>query len=262
MENHLDTKGRIFDIQKFSIHDGPGIRTIVFLKGCVLRCKWCCNPESQEYAVQEMHTEGGTRIIGRDITVREVLEDIKKDMPYYRRSGGGVTLSGGESLCQPDFAVSLLRACKESSINTAMESTGYADFSVIEKYLEYLDLFLMDIKHVNDEKHKQFTTKSNRLILENARKIAETANELIIRIPVIPTFNATAEEISAIAEFAASLPNVRQLHLLPYHSMGIDKYKWLGRKYTLEGIKPPDDEHMQRLLAAAEKFGLKCQIGG
>ncbi len=261
--NYLDTKGRIFDIQKFSIHDGRGIRTIVFLKGCVLRCKWCCNPESQEYKIQTMTVGGKDKIIGRDVTVREVLEEVKRDMPYYRRSGGGITLSGGESLCQPEFAVALLRACKESSINTAMESTGYADFEVIEKYLEYLDCYLMDIKHVDDEKHKRFTTKSNKLILENARKIAQSDTELVIRVPVIPTFNDTEREIAQIAEFAGSLQGVSEMNLLPYHRMGIDKYKGLGREYELGDLVPPTEEHMKKLIAVAEKAsGLKCKIGG
>ena len=261
-ESYLDTTGRIFDIQKFSVHDGPGIRTIVFLKGCVLRCKWCCNPESQEYKIQNLTLGGKTKVSGRDVTVREVIEEVKKDMPYYRRSGGGLTLSGGESLCQPDFAVSLLRAAKENSINTAMESTGYAETDVIDRFLEYLDYYLMDIKHVDSAKHEKFTTKPNEKILKNARYIAEHAKNLIIRVPVIPTFNETPEEIQKIAEFAASLPNVSKIHLLPYHRYGIDKYAALGRTYELPDIVSPTDEHMLKLKKIAEKTGLTCEIGG
>ncbi len=257
-----DTKGRIFDIQRFSVHDGPGIRTIVFLKGCVLRCKWCCNPESQNYAIEEMVQGGKTRIVGRDVTVGEVMETIKRDMAYYRRSGGGVTLSGGESLCQPDFAVDLLRACKEHSINTAMESTGCVPYDVIERFLPYLDLYLMDIKHTDSKKHELFTSKPNELILGNAKRIAENAKKLIIRVPVIPTFNDTEEEILSIARFAESLPNVNEIHLLPYHRLGQDKYKGLGRVYELADLTPPTEEKMQSLLSAAQKTRLKCQIGG
>lgn len=260
--NLYDTKGRIFDIQRFSVHDGPGIRTIVFLKGCVLRCKWCCNPESQNFAIEEMTLGGKTKTVGRDVTVGEVMETVKRDMPYYRRSGGGITLSGGESLCQPDFAVALLRASKEYSINTAMESTGFAKYDVIKQYLPYLDLYLMDIKHMNSKKHEQFTSRPNELILENAKKIAENAKELIIRVPVIPTFNDTEAEILDIAKFARSLPNVHELHLLPYHRLGQDKYKGLGRRYELSELVPPADEKMQRLLKTALSTGLKCQIGG
>ena len=149
--------GRIFDIQKFSIHDGPGIRTIVFLKGCALRCRWCCNPESQSRAIQKMVRNGKEEIIGRDVTVEEVMEEVLKDMPHFRRSGGGLTLSGGESLLQPDFASALFQAAKAAGINTALESTGFADFEVIkEKILPWLDLYLMDIKHISSAKHKLF----------------------------------------------------------------------------------------------------------
>lgn len=258
----MTVKGRIFDIQRFSIHDGPGIRTIIFLKGCVLRCRWCCNPESQEYDIQTMMVQGKSKIIGRNVTVEEVMEEIKKDLPYYRRSGGGVTLSGGEALCQPDFAAALLQACREYGIHTAMESTGYADFNVIQRYLPYLDVFLMDIKHTDSKKHEMFTTKSNELILKNARKIAETGGKLIIRVPVIPTFNHTKEEIKAIADFAKTLPGVEELHLLPYHRLGQDKYEGLGREYTLSHIEPLSNEYMEELLEAANSSGLKCQIGG
>ena len=144
MEDYLKTKGRIFDIQRYSIHDGNGIRTIVFLKGCVLRCRWCCNPESQEYRIQTMTVQGKPKVIGRDVTVGEVMETVVKDRPYYRRTGGGMTLSGGESLCQPEFARNLLRAAKESGINTAMESMGYAEYDVIRAILPYLDQYLLD----------------------------------------------------------------------------------------------------------------------
>ena len=151
MEEYKKTKGRIFDIQRYSIHDGNGIRTIVFLKGCVLRCRWCCNPESQEYAIQTMLVQGEPKIIGKDVTVAEVMETVEKDRPYYRRTGGGLTLSGGESLCQPQFATALLRAAKESGINTAMESMACAKWEVIEGLLPYLDQYLMDIKHMDPD---------------------------------------------------------------------------------------------------------------
>ncbi|MBQ8827516.1 MAG: glycyl-radical enzyme activating protein [Clostridia bacterium] len=262
LENYLDQKGRIFDIQKYSIHDGPGIRTIVFLKGCVLRCRWCCNPESQEYKIQTMTVAGKEKVIGRDVTVREILPELLKDYKYYSRSGGGITLSGGESLCQPDFAEALLYACKMNGLHTAIESTGCAKFEVIERILPYLDLYLMDIKHMNSRKHEEYTAQPNGLILENARKIAERAKELIIRVPVVPTFNATVDEIGDIARFAATLPNVKELHLLPYHRLGQDKYDGLGREYMLKGIEPLNNDDMQPLLAEAMKSGLKCQIGG
>ena len=144
--------GRIFDIQKYSVHDGPGIRTIVFLKGCALRCKWCCNPESQKFEIQHMNAEGTSKLIGRDVSAGEVIEEVKKDEAYFRRSGGGLTLSGGEMLLQPDFALALLKLAKASGISTAVESTGFARFETIEKLLPYIDTYLLDIKHINAEK--------------------------------------------------------------------------------------------------------------
>lgn len=170
--SYLQTKGRIFDVQRYSIHDGPGIRTIVFLKGCVLRCRWCCNPESQEYGIQTMKVLGKDKVIGRDVTVEEMIKVVEQDRPYYRRSGGGLTLSGGESLCQPEFARDMLRAAKERGINTALESMACAPFETIETILPYLDLYLMDIKHTNPAKHKEFTGRANDLMMENARKVA------------------------------------------------------------------------------------------
>lgn len=258
----LDVKGRIFDIQRYSIHDGGGIRTIVFLKGCPLRCKWCCNPEGQHYNVEKMTLDGKEKIVGQDVTVGEIIDIVERDRIYYRRSGGGLTLSGGESLTQPDFAVALLKTAKERSINTAMESTGFADFSVISRYLPYLDLYLMDIKHMNSAKHKEFTSQPNELILENAKKITDAGARLIVRTPVIPTFNATKEEIGEIAKFASSLKGVTQMHILPYHRIGTDKYKGLNRDYSLTGIEPPSKELMNELLEVVNSYGLKGQIGG
>ncbi len=262
IEQYKDVKGRIFDIQKFSVHDGPGIRTIVFLKGCYLRCRWCCNPESQEYKIQTMIRGGKETTVGKDVTVGEVMQDILKDVPYYRRSGGGVTLSGGEALAQPDFAVALLSACKEYGLNTAIETTGFADYSVIERFIPVCDLFLMDIKHTNSEKHKEYTTQPNELILENAAKIAKNAKQLVIRVPVIPTFNDSPEEIASIASFAKSLETVKQLHLLPYHRLGYDKYVGLSRQYPMGDIASPTKEHMELLKTTASAYGLEVEIGG
>ncbi len=262
--NYLQTKGRIFDIQRYSIHDGDGIRTICFLKGCVLRCKWCCNPESQEYGIQQMTVGGKVKTVGQDITVAQVMEIVEKDRPYYNRSHGGFTLSGGESLCQPEFARDLLRAAKGMGIRTAMESMGCAGWEVIEQILPYLDHYLMDIKHINSAKHKAFTGKGNELMLENARKIASSGQtRLSIRVPVIPTFNDSPEEIRDIAVFADKLPGVQDIYLLPYHRLGQDKYEGLGRKYELSDLLPPEPEHMQMLKKVVETSSkLKCHIGG
>lgn len=262
--DELKTKGRIFDIQRFSIHDGEGIRTLVFLKGCVLRCKWCCNPESQNYEIETMIQDGKPVVSGRDVTVEEVMEIVEKDRPYYRRSGGGLTLSGGESLCQPDFTRALLTCAKAAGIRTAMESMGCASYEVIESILPYLDTYLLDIKHTDTEKHQRFTGRDNQLMLKNAKRIAASGQtELIIRVPVIPTFNETEEEIKSIAAFSDRLEGVERICLLPYHRLGKDKYTALKREYPMEGILPPSNEHMEKLKQVVESTtGLICQIGG
>lgn len=257
-----NVRGRIFDIQKFSVHDGPGIRTIVFLKGCALRCRWCCNPESQSREIEEMITPNGTKTVGKDVTVGEIIGDVLKDRAYYRRSGGGITLSGGETLLQKEFAYALLTAAKENGLTTAIESTGFAPFETIEKLLPVIDVFLMDIKHINSNKHKEYTSQPNELILENAIKIAKSAKKLIIRVPVIPTFNDTEDEIRQIAQFTKKLGTVEEIHLLPYHRLGEDKYGYLGREYTLSHISSNSSDKMQTLKSVCESQGLKCQIGG
>ncbi len=261
-DNYLDTKGRIFDIQRFSVHDGPGVRTIVFLKGCFLRCRWCCNPESQKYEIETMIQGGKEKVMGRDVTVDEVMDIIEKDRIYYRRSGGGVTLSGGECLAQPEFSAALLRACSERGIDTAIESTGFADFEKIEMLLPYLNHYLMDIKHMDSSKHKEYTTKPNEKILENARRIAKSGVDLVIRVPVIPGFNCSVEEIRDIADFAKTLDGVTELHLLPYHRLGEAKYEGLGRSYVMGDVGLIPDSHMQRLKRTVEATGLNCHIGG
>ncbi|MBE6782160.1 MAG: glycyl-radical enzyme activating protein [Ruminococcaceae bacterium] len=261
-QNILSVSGRIFDIQRFSTHDGPGVRTIVFLKGCPLRCRWCCNPESQVYDIQQMNEKGKLKTVGKDVTVSEVLNEVLRDRPYYRRSFGGVTLSGGECLWQPDFATALLLACKESGINTAIETTGFADTEVVERFIPLVDVFLMDIKHIDSKKHEEFTTRPNEKILENARLIAKKAKKLIIRVPVIPGFNDTKEEIEAIASFASSLDGVNEIHLLPYHRMGQGKYEGLGRPYLMGDTLPPSAEQMQELKAVCEKHRLITHLGG
>ena len=211
-----------------------------------------------------MIVQGKEEIIGRDVTVAEVMETVEKDRPYYRRTGGGLTLSGGECLCQPRFATALLRAAHEVGISTAIESVGYADYEVIEGLLPYLDQYLLDIKHMDPQKHKEFTGRTNGRILENAKRIGESGmTELSIRVPVIPGFNDTPEEIRAIAEFTSELKNVRRLHLLPYHRLGQDKYDGLGRQYLMGDAEPPELEQMNMLLDVAQKAAnVECQIGG
>lgn len=257
----MTQKGRIFNIQRFSIHDGPGIRTIVFFKGCVMRCAWCCNPESQQFEIQTLVEGEKEKIVGRDVTVSEIMPEILADLPYYKRSGGGVTLSGGEVLCQADFARELLKECKAAGLHTAIESAGSLSYDKIEKILPFTDLYLLDIKHMDSKKHKEYTALANELILENAARLAKSGVDLIIRTPVIPGFNDSEEDIRKISSFAKSI-GAKAHHLLPYHRLGSDKYRGLGRNYSMKDTLPPTRERMEYLLAVVEECGIRGQIGG
>ncbi len=301
----VDVKGYVFNIQRFSVNDGPGVRSIVFLNGCPLRCKWCCNPESQElntvimFKAQNCVGCGNCEVVcptgasnlnlpgkidhtkciacgkcaevcyhraldisGKPMTVEDLMKELYHDRVVYRRSGGGITVSGGEALVQHEFLLELLKTCKSLGWHTAIETTGYAEQDIIAEVLPYLDLVMMDIKHVDPEVHKEYTGMSNEKILENAMFIAEHAKEMIVRVPVIPGFNADPRVIAGIAKFATYLDGVKELHLLPYHDLGCNKYAMLGRDYELFGIDKPDEEFMNELKAVVEKEGLICKIGG
>lgn len=299
--------GTVFDIQRFSVHDGPGIRTIVFFKGCPLRCRWCSNPESQEWVRQLVYLKqhcihcgkcleacpqsaldfsngffvdkskcdlcgkcvqacypGALNMEGEIKTVSALISELRKDSIHYRRSGGGVTLSGGEALAQADFAVALLKACKDEGWHTAVETAANISREKLALTLPYLDMVLLDIKHADSLKHEQYVGKPNDIILENAHYIANTPNvELVIRVPVIPGFNDQPDEIAAIAKIADNLPGVQKIHLLPYHRMGENKYDYLQRDYEMKGIKPSENSHIGQLKIVVEQnSSLTCQIGG
>ena len=237
---------RLAGLEPESIVDGPGYRFTVFVQGCPHDCPGCHNPQTHDFS-------GGHIADTDDVIARWGPNPLVR----------GLTLSGGEATAQPEFAEALLRTAKEQGIHTAIETTGFAPEGVLLRLCRVLDLWMMDIKHMDSAKHQEFTTKPNEQILQNARLIAEHGQELIIRVPVIPTFNDTEEEIAAIARFANSLPGVQRLHLLPYHRLGQDKYTGLGRPYGMGDLPLLTKETMQRLLnAAQEASGLLCQIGG
>ena len=272
-------KMNIINIQRFSIHDGPGIRTTVFLKGCNLRCLWCHNPESQSLRSQRMFFRhkcigcgaciqvcakafepvcnacgkcvevcryGAREISGKNISVEECFREIQKDKDFYLVSGGGVTFSGGEPLLQGESLLEILKLCKGDGIHTAIETAGNVEWNQIEAVLPYLDYILYDIKAINEEKHQEFTGVSNRLILENAQKLMKAAKgKLLFRMPVIPGYNDS--EYEKIAEFVKGYP----LELLPYHTIGKGKYDALGMTYPLDDVKAPTAEDMRRL---ADKY--------
>jgi pyruvate formate lyase activating enzyme len=221
-----------------------------------LRCNTCgdCVPACPQDAL---------KIFGRQMTVGEVMEEVRRDELFYRNSEGGVTISGGEVLTQADFAAEVLRQCVESGIHTAIESCGHAPRHQLDKILPYLDLALYDIKHMTPQIHKRFTGVSNELVLENARYIAARGVALVVRIPIIPGFNDDEANIRATCRFAASMNgNVQQIDLLPYHRFGMGKWAMLDRPYTMAHLQPPTRELIERLQAIICAFGFACSVGG
>ncbi|MCR5526202.1 MAG: glycyl-radical enzyme activating protein [Lachnospiraceae bacterium] len=247
-------KGCVFNIQRFSINDGPGIRTIVFLKGCPLRCKWCFNPESQSPEPAQGY--------GEMMTVEQVTEEIAKDQGHYRRSGGGITFSGGEALMQADFVEQICYVAQAHGWNTAIETTAYASPEAIKKVIPLIDHVMMDIKALPSDLHAEGTGVPNDKILENALLVNSLAKELIIRVPVIPEFNFSEQQIQYICRFVKYLDKVKEIHLLPYNTFGVSKYEELGREYALKNIQPLHAEDLEPLAETVRNFGFRCKIGG
>ncbi|MDR2525185.1 MAG: radical SAM protein [Oscillospiraceae bacterium] len=223
--------GVIYDLQRYSLHDGPGIRTVVFLKGCPLRCRWCCNPESQHTQPEPFRKDGKQTVVGRIAEVDEIMNAVQQDEVFFRR-GGGVTFSGGEPLLQGTFLLALLKEAKMRRIHAALETCGYGDAAILSAACRALDYLLFDIKSLDSKKHKTFTGVGNELILQNLSRICAEFPALPkrIRTPVIPGFNE--DEIEQIADFAGKIPNAVH-EKLPYHRFGAPKYAALGRKYPM-----------------------------
>lgn len=267
--------GTITDIQKFSLHDGAGIRTTVFFKGCNMRCDWCHNPETIDPKPQQAYYEGkcihcghcdacptGARTtIGRSMSADAVFAELSSDIPYYLASGGGVTLSGGEPLLQADFAAELLRKCKEAGVGTAMETNLSLPFERMEKLLPYLDEVFFDIKLMDDEAHRQHTGVSNAAVLQNAKKLAERGIPAVVRTPLIPNVTATKENVAAIAEFVSGLSNVRAYELLNFNPLGEGKYKAIGQSCVHEGKRPLKKDALRELAEAAQGHGVPVLYG-
>ncbi len=227
----------IFNIQKFSLHDGPGIRTVVFFKGCPLRCKWCANPESQSFDLHIPWDKSGDtqREQAKRMNVRDVVDACLQDLDFYEESGGGVTLSGGEPLSQPEFAAALLKELKAHGIHTAVETTGCVDPAIFESTIPYIDLLLFDVKHWDEVRHKQGTGVSNARILSNLRTAIQAGKDVLPRLPVIPGFNdslADAEEFARLLKEAGT----DKVQLLPFHQFGEGKYHALGKAYAYADV--------------------------
>jgi pyruvate formate lyase activating enzyme len=297
-------KASIFNIQKFSIHDGPGIRTTVFFKGGPLQCIWCHNPESQNSGKEILYDKNkctlcgsciktcqnnaielkdndletnmdkctfcsdctvccinsARQIAGKEYTVDEVMKEVLKDRVFYKNSKGGVTLSGGEPLIYAAFVEELLMELKKENIHTAVDTCGAVDFKVLERISKYTDLFLYDIKSMDEEKHILYTGVSNKNIINNLINLSKIHNNINLRLPIIEGINADENHIFEILKLIKNT-NIKKINLLPYHDIAMHKYEKLGRKYY-EYMKRPADEKLKRYIDIIEKEGYRVKIGG
>jgi pyruvate formate lyase activating enzyme len=303
MRELSDIKGCVFNIQRMAVDDGPGIRTVVFLKGCKMYCFWCHNPESWkdspeiqyypercigcracEYVcpknlhrfendthkfIREECTACGTCVdacpadslvlAGEMMTVDEVVKEAKRDLPFFKRTNGGVTISGGEPLNQPDFTFSLLKRLKEDGVNTAVESSFCVEWDIIERIIKYVDYFLIDIKIGNSNKHRKIIGIPNELIINNIKLLDETGAKYCIRTPIIPGVNDNKDSMSEICDIVKQLKNIEYIELMPYHSMGENKYTSLGLERKFIGMKAPEKEQLDTLAHEFSKHGIKVK---
>lgn len=296
--------GKIFNIQRYSIYDGPGIRTTIFLKGCFLKCFWCHNPEgvSVESEIQildfkclhcglciencpnnarilsegrilikkekcthclrciKVCPSGATELIGNEIKVKEVLRIVEQDIPFYKRSDGGVTFSGGEPFLQAEFLKNCLMECVKKNIHTAVDTSGFVEENKLKEILPFVNLFLYDIKTLDNNKHKNATGVSNKIILDNLRMLLKSKARVHLRIPIIPTFNDSVEDIQKVANFVSGLKDIEFIEILPFHQLGSGKYKSLQKTYKAINLKIIPKEKLEELLEPFNKKGIKYKI--
>jgi pyruvate formate lyase activating enzyme len=297
------TSGILFDIRKYSIHDGPGIRTAVFFKGCPLACAWCHNPESQSFRPELLLRPGrcidcgacltscqpdaihpspsgvgvvtdrarctacgkctlvcvaeARQLVGQQYSVDQVMAEIEADRVFYERSGGGVTFTGGEPLAQPRFLLELLSACHTRGISTVLDTSGFAPWQVLDEIRPLVDLFLYDLKLMDESRHIHWTGISNADILSNLRQLSDAGSRILVRIPLIPGINDDEENLGAMGEFLASLSTPPPVELLPYHNIAEAKYAGLGRGYALAAIQSPDTAHIHKCAAIIAGYGIR-----
>jgi pyruvate formate lyase activating enzyme len=265
--------GTIFDIKKFAIHDGPGIRTTVFLKGCPLDCQWCHNPEGKDpepesYSPTKDHTgsPGGklpqTVVIGYSISATDLTAEITKDVIFYDQSGGGVTYSGGEPMMQPDFLLASLRECRAHGIDTALDTSGYAPWDDFERVRGLVDLFLYDLKIMHNGAHVEHTGVSNAPILENLVRLSEKNENVMPRIPIIPGITDSCENLEAVADFLAPLKNISEVALLPYNRLGEDKCRRFNRPIGPRRFPALREAQLDDRAEIFRSRGFKVRFGG
>jgi len=263
-------KGLIFDIKHYAIHDGPGIRQTIFFKGCALGCWWCHNPESRSYEpvtfLKKEKIDGRkvevTETVGKEYSLSELLKIIEKDRVFFEESDGGVTFSGGEPLQQYDFLLEVLKECKKKDIHTCLDTTGFVKQEKIVKVAQYTDLFLYDIKHIDNEQHRKFTGVSNEVILDNLRFLDSIGKDIWIRYVLIPGINDDEGDLLKMLAFLGELKHKHMVNILPYHKIGNHKYQQFGLEYKMDGVEEPAKEHVEEVASLFSKAGFEVMVGG
>lgn len=277
-------KALIMNIQRYSLHDGSGIRTVVFFKGCPLTCPWCSNPESQSFEKEIFRKEslcikcssescilcemkpddcptGALDIVGKEYSIKELVEEVKKDMVFYESTGGGVTISGGEPLLQGEFAIEFLKELKKIGINTAIETTGFGKWEILDEISDYLDTALFDLKIMDCELSKRIVNADINLIKFNFERLVKKGMKVIPRIPLIPGYTDSYENINELIKFVKAM-ELKEIHLLPFHQYGRAKYKAIGKEYTLMNLKTLIDDEINNIKEKMESHNLKVFVGG
>jgi pyruvate formate lyase activating enzyme len=268
----MNTSGVIFDLKKFALHDGPGIRTTIFFKGCPLSCWWCHNPEGLKAdpeifaAGEKGHSSASNGCrearVGCPATVRDLMAEVEKDVVFYDQSGGGVTLSGGEPLIQEEFVTAFLAACRAKGIHTALDTSGYAPWEMFDKIRDMVGLFLFDVKLADEEEHMKYTGVSNRLIFENLGALLERCRDVIVRIPLVPHITDTEVNLKAIIALLSHFNNVPGIDLLPYNKMGEEKFRRFSLDSKLGPLPAQTEEELRRKAGLFEDAGYDVNIGG
>ncbi|MCW3788319.1 glycyl-radical enzyme activating protein [Plebeiibacterium sediminum] len=264
-------EGKIFDIKRFALNDGPGIRTTVFFKGCPLKCTWCHNPEGISFDIEEFEQErflDGERFvhiqkIGQSVSVQKLMDEILKDVNFYIQSGGGVTFSGGEPMAQSEFLTLVLAECKKKGLHVTIDTTGLCNTDKLDVISNYADLFLYDMKFVNSDLHYNYTGVKNSLIIENLDFLLNKKSAVIVRVPIIPGINDTVECIADLKEFVKNRQNqIKELHFLPFHNIGQSKYERFKKDYSLSALSSQQPDDLNYLIEEFKSLEIKTQIGG
>ena len=263
-------KGVIFDIKHYAIHDGPGVRTTVFFKGCPLGCWWCHNPESRSGNILKFIKKekiGGKLVtkeetVGRKISVEELIRELEKDVVLFEESGGGVTISGGEPFYQFKFLMQVLKGLKKREIHTCIDTTGHVDSKELIKAAKYTDLFLYDLKHFDDRAHRKYTGTTNSKILENLKLLDQMGKEIEIRYPLIPGMNDDEADLLRMLAFLTKLSKSYPVNILPYHKIGSHKYRKFGLEDKMHGVEEPTDEKISTIKSLFENAGIETLVSG